>query len=855
MTLTSGQVLQNRYRIVSSLGEGGMGAVYRAWDTRLNVPVALKELVPQPGLDSHTLAQLRRQFEQEAQVLARLDHPHLVRVTDFFSWQGSEYLVMNFVAGESLANLIAREGALPEAEVLVWAEQLLDALGYCHAQGIIHRDVKPQNVIITPSPTSGEGRGGAAPLIGGAGRGAVLVDFGLVKLWDPGDPRTKTAMRGMGTPEYAPPEQYDIQMGHTGPRSDIYGLGATLYHALTGQSPLTATMRMADPEQFALLRSIVPGVSERTEAAVLKAVELARSQRWQSAAEMAQALGVAIPAWGAEKGAVPTAPPLKARGGTRKMEDADRIAVPSAQAAMASVATPVAEPIPVRRKRVPAWVWVLGGLAVLALVMGVVMALRGGREQPVVVTKVMEVEVTTTPAAVVMAEATNTPQPTNTPRSTTTTTPQPTPLPAATIDAIPDVYDSFDDPSNDGNFDQSKWILWSDFPSRVVQQDGVLMVSADIETEGGASLGARQYEDVTLSTLTANNPTFVEAKLRLSPDEHAGNVSLNIGANLEGWGWFSECNIMDYGDIVSAGCFDTRWPWQEGYQYNSEEQSVDLGTWHKVRIELDPASMTFTYYVDDQMVGSHVPADADKLRDAKFTVSIGVWGNSSESVKGYIDDVRIGQITPPATILYDDFDDATYDGTINPTKWELDLPEVCDVAQQEGAMVFKNAPLQNHVDCVLSHPSEVSVDDLGVMEAQIKMSSDHNGGTLNQGINFTTCDLPGGTWWAFCGLLADADGVRSLLDVHNYGGRDESDIWWESPPADYDQWYTFRLEVDSDTMTVSCFVDDKLLASIVPRDASELRSARFSRNLDAWRSPGSFATTYVDDVQIGQVGQ
>jgi len=188
MTLQVGEVLQNRYRVISLLGEGGMGAVYRAWDTRLNVAVALKEMTTQPGLPPHILAQLRQQFQQEAQVLARLNHPHLVRIGDFFEEHGDAYLVMDFVEGESLAYRIEREGPLSEAQVLGWAGQLLDALAYCHSQGVIHRDIKPQNVIIRP-----DGR-------------AVLVDFGLVKLWDPHDPRTRTAMRGMGTPEYAPPE-------------------------------------------------------------------------------------------------------------------------------------------------------------------------------------------------------------------------------------------------------------------------------------------------------------------------------------------------------------------------------------------------------------------------------------------------------------------------------------------------------------------------------------------------------------------------------------------------------------------------------------------------------------------------
>ena len=220
--LTSGTVLQNRYRIVATLAKGGMGAIYRALDTHLNIPVAVKEMIPKSGIDAKTLLQLQQQFQQEASLLAHLDHPNMVEVTDFFDEAGKAYLVMGFVLGESLDERIEREGALPEDEVLNWADQLLDALEYCHAHGVVHRDIKPLNVILHP-----DGH-------------AVLVDFGLAKLWNPGDPRTQTAIRGIGTPEYAPPEQYSDLPGHTDPRSDLYSLGATLYHALTGKAPMPA---------------------------------------------------------------------------------------------------------------------------------------------------------------------------------------------------------------------------------------------------------------------------------------------------------------------------------------------------------------------------------------------------------------------------------------------------------------------------------------------------------------------------------------------------------------------------------------------------------------------------------------
>ena len=150
MALAAGQILQNRYRITSLLRQGGMGAIYQAWDTRLSVSFAVKEMMPQPDLDAHTLAQLRRQFQQEAMVLARLDHPNLVDVTDYFEERGNAYLVMKLVEGENLAERITQRGALSESEALILADQLLDALAHCHSQGVIHRDVKPQNVIIRP---------------------------------------------------------------------------------------------------------------------------------------------------------------------------------------------------------------------------------------------------------------------------------------------------------------------------------------------------------------------------------------------------------------------------------------------------------------------------------------------------------------------------------------------------------------------------------------------------------------------------------------------------------------------------------------------------------------------------------
>lgn len=359
MALDPGQLLQERYRIVALLGEGGMGAVYRAWDTRLNVAVALKEMRPQPGLDPATLAGLRDQFRREATILARLSHPNLVRVTDFFEDGSNAYLVMDFVLGESLADKLMREGAQSETQVIAWGRQLLDALAYCHAEGIIHRDIKPQNVIIHATGK------------------AVLVDFGLVKLWNPNDPRTQTIMRGMGTPEYAPPEQYDTHSGHTDARSDLYSLGATLYHALTGQAPATATQRMAMPGAFKPLRTINTQVSPSMEAVISRAMELQLDRRFPSAGAMTDALvsqratqpfpatvpAEARPAY--QPVGTPMSPPPAASGYS---------SLPPAASMPAALAAPP-------QKRISPWVWIIGGLGVLILgasiICGALFLIRG----------------------------------------------------------------------------------------------------------------------------------------------------------------------------------------------------------------------------------------------------------------------------------------------------------------------------------------------------------------------------------------------------------------------------------------------------------------------------------------------
>lgn len=279
--LRPGDTLRTRYEIISLIAQGGMGAVYLAADRRLGGRrCAIKEIRPWSGIDDTMLAAVRAWFEQEAAVLARLDHPALPKVSDYFSENTQDYLVMDFVPGQDLAEVIKearRKGRfLPESQVLNWAETLCDVLTYLHLQEppVLHRDIKPANIKLTPD-------------------GQIkLVDFGLAQsmIIDPNDPRTLTGLRGVGSMPYLPLELYGAELGGCDPRADIYSLGATLYHLLTARQPLSAQERFLKPSAFDPPRVLNPDISPGVERAILRAMALRPEERPASAAELKREL-------------------------------------------------------------------------------------------------------------------------------------------------------------------------------------------------------------------------------------------------------------------------------------------------------------------------------------------------------------------------------------------------------------------------------------------------------------------------------------------------------------------------------------------------------------------------------------
>jgi serine/threonine protein kinase len=261
--LTAGEVVNERYRVRSLLGKGGLSYVYEVEDLQLPTRWALKEFHPR-NLHDDEIKKVREQFSKEVAILSRLKHPRLPYVSDSFTFEDHDYMVMELVEGKTLDELIReRHEPFPEDLVKEWALQILEILEYLHSQNppIIYRDIKPQNIIVSSQ------------------FGIRFIDFGIARLFNPVKEQDTLFM---GTPGFAPPEQF--RQRQTDIRSDIYSLGATIHYLLSLQDP------GAHPFDFAPLSVLNPKVSPLMERAVQKAVEIRAENRFQNAKDMQKVL-------------------------------------------------------------------------------------------------------------------------------------------------------------------------------------------------------------------------------------------------------------------------------------------------------------------------------------------------------------------------------------------------------------------------------------------------------------------------------------------------------------------------------------------------------------------------------------
>lgn len=262
----AGTVIGGKYEILKKIGQGGMSIVYVAMDTRLNKQWAVKEIKKSKNQDTKTLL---RSLQREANILKMVDHPVLPRIVDIINYKGTVFVVMDYIEGRTLSEILKKEGPQPQDKVVEWAKDLCKALDYLHSMTppIIYRDMKPSNIMVKP-----DGK-------------VKLIDFGTAKELDVESLADTTAL---GTRGYAAPEQFGDAKGRgihkTDARTDIYSLGATLYHVLTGKNP------SEPPYVIKPIREWNPLLSGGLEKLILKCTMADPEDRYQNCTELLYAL-------------------------------------------------------------------------------------------------------------------------------------------------------------------------------------------------------------------------------------------------------------------------------------------------------------------------------------------------------------------------------------------------------------------------------------------------------------------------------------------------------------------------------------------------------------------------------------
>lgn len=378
-TLDAGTILRDRYKIIEQLGAGGMGEVYLAQDQALDNKVAVKA--------NHNLnANSAAQFIREARLLASLKQPNLPRVIDYFNEGDTQYLVMDYIPGENLHELIEKKSKFTTAQIVSWAVQLGNAVTYLHAQNppIFHRDIKPTNIKLMPS---GE---------------VVLVDFGIAKV---GDPSQETQSGAWAfTPGFAPPEQ--VSGLRTGPQSDQFSLAATLYYVIAGKPPADAAKRLMGEAELVSLKTIVPDLPVHISDAIDRALSIKQDARFTTVADFVAAIQTTSP--------IPDPASLQKTQMRQQTGSEATVMVapkPSIPGPVAPMTPPVIAPAPVKKKMTALWL-VLGGLVLVGIVFGVLAALgllngdvgTPAATQPVAPTQIVVIQPTEMPTQPPTAE-------------------------------------------------------------------------------------------------------------------------------------------------------------------------------------------------------------------------------------------------------------------------------------------------------------------------------------------------------------------------------------------------------------------------------------------------------------------
>lgn len=795
------------YQVVASLGEGGMAAVYKAYQPGMERYVALKILPRHFASDPLFVGR----FEQEAKVLAKLQHPHILPVFDFGQADGYSYIVMPFLQSGDLTDLLAGS-ALSLVQIRRIISQVGDALDYAHAHGLIHRDVKPSNVLLDELGN------------------CLLTDFGIAKILESGSKLTATGGI-IGTPAYMSPEQ---GLGEkVDGRSDIYALGIMLYEMATGRVPYQAETPMAimikhlnDP--LPPPRRLNPALHEAVERVILKALAKQPQDRYAAAGEMVRALQAAIP----ETVETPPAP-----------AEADATLVSAAGTTLEAQRQETVEKERSRESVRPARQWMLAAAGLILLlvivVAGVIVFAAGGDEQPDEI-----------PLAAA-TEKINAVQPTEPDTAQTEpgtappleASPTGTPLPTASL------YDNFDDPAFDGTWNAALWEADSDEPCEVAQQEGVISFKMPAQPEEtSCALRINQPSLVSLEQLGV-----VEARLQIADDLSGEYVNQGIGIGTEDLpdgDWFAFCGLTAHPDEIEA-YFEVANYGGRSSPDISQGIPAAYDRWHTFRMEVKPDPLTFACFVDNTFIGSVTPADAPALRQARFHRTLDTYREAESTATTYADDVRLLSSNAVSPAPYDDFDDPAFEGQFNPELWEpWDDIDKCEAVQEGGVLHFTcTEPDGSGLNAL--HYQGLEFGQIGFVEVKLKLDSDLPAGRGSVSLLLTN-SLDS---WAGCGLAGGAELEQAQLScgvASDRNGVFSEEYHADGPAVAYDTWHIVRIEMKPNSGELTFFVDGQPIGTHTPAEIERLKSAQFSAELQLYLEDGALIAGYFDNIRIGQ---
>lgn len=548
------------YRIIEQVGEGGMATVYKAFQASMDRYVALKILPEHYARDSKFV----ERFIREAHTIARLEHQNILPVHDFGEENGITYMAMRFMEGGTLKELLSN-AELTYDDISHILGGICAALDYAHRHGVIHRDVKPANVMIDQ-----EG-------------GVYLTDFGIAKVLEGTSELTATGA-AIGTPAYMAPEQslgMDVDA-----RTDIYAVGVILYELLTGSPPYHADTPMAVAlahihNPLPLPRERDPNIPEVVENVVLKALAREAEDRYQSAAELADAFNAAVAESGVERGQT-----TLASLATSAYDAHTRDAIPVEDLPPSQLETLAIQAEEPRSKGIPGWAWGVGlaGIIVLGAVLVLTRILPARQDEP-------------------------------------------------------GLYDAFDDPAYDGGFNDQLWYQYGGQSCNVSQDGGTLTINRTDQTTGEECGLAVKPPGITIR---GSDLGYTEALWQISDDHIPPTVegALRYLADLPDGQWYVSCGLIagDQNFDFLFDAVDTR----QGSVYSQAIPRLFYNQWYLARIEVDPATMEFSCYADGELVGSYIPDNADQLREASFEVEFHTWFPPGSMATIQVDDTRFG---------------------------------------------------------------------------------------------------------------------------------------------------------------------------------------------------------------------